>query len=421
MSCAMQGALRLADAQQQLAAMLTCCVGRETVPLAQAQGRVLAEAVVARYPSPCFDNSALDGFALQAADLAATGPLPVAGTALAGHPFAGSWPSGSVVRIMTGAPVPQGTAAVVMQEQTEASAMSESAAIYLRAEVKLGQNIRRCGEDIAAGEPVLAAGVRLGARNLPLLAAVGIAEVVVYRPLRVACFSSGDELRDVDAVLLPGQLVDSNRYGLRVLLHKLGCEVLDLGIIPDDPAALREAFLQADAEADVLITSGGVSVGEADYTKQILAELGEVAFWKVAIKPGKPFACGRLTRARHGCWFFGLPGNPVSALVTFLLLVQPALERLMGARSAPRLPLRATTLDALRLSAGRIDFQRGLASVNTDGELVVTLAGEQGSGMFRALAHSNCLICLDDLAYPGQSQLPAGSRVEILLFDEVMA
>ncbi len=304
MSCGVQGALPLAEAQQQLAAMLTCCVGRETVPLVQAQGRVLAEVVAARYPSPRFDNSAMDGFALQAADLGASGPLPVAGTALAGHPFAGAWPPGSVVRIMTGAPVPQGTAAVVMQEQTATVAQGESAAIVLRAAVKQGQNIRRCGEDIAAGEPVLAAGVRLGARNLPLLAAVGVSEVVVYRPLRVACFSSGDELRDVAAALLPGQLVDSNRYALRAALHKLGCEVLDLGIIPDDPAALRAAFLQADAEADVLITSGGVSVGEADYTKQILAELGEVAFWKVAIKPGKPFACGRLIRARNVRWFF---------------------------------------------------------------------------------------------------------------------
>lgn len=421
MSCGVQGALRLADAQRQLAAMLTCCVGRETVPLAQALGRVLAEVGIARYPSPRFDNSAMDGFALQAADLAATGPLPVAGTALAGHPFAGPWPSGSVVRIMTGAPVPQGTAAVVMQEQTETVAQGESAAIVLRAAVQQGQNIRRCGEDIAAGEPVLAAGVRLGARYLPLLAAVGVSQVVVYRPLRVACFSSGDELGDVDAVLLPGQLVDSNRYGLRALLHKLGCDVLDLGIIPDDPAALREAFLRADAEADVLITSGGVSVGEADYTRQILAELGEVAFWKVAIKPGKPFACGRLSRARHGRWFFGLPGNPVSALVTFLLLVQPALLQLMGAQPTPRLSLRATSREPLRLSAGRIDFQRGMASVNAEGELEVALAGEQGSGMFRALAQANCLICLDDQAYPGVSRLPAGSRVEILLFDEVMA
>ena len=414
--CNMQGVLLLEQAQAALASRLSTELELESLPLLTALGRVLARPVLARLPSPLFDNSAMDGFALKAADLASQAALPICGTALAGHPFTDEWPDGTVVRIMTGAPVPDGCAAVVMQEQT----CCDGEAITLQAEVRAGQNIRRAGEDILAGSRVLAAGERLTARNLPLLAAVGVSHVDVFKPLKVAFFSSGDELKGVDEPLGPGQIIDSNRYALHALLTRLGCELLDLGVIPDDKAALRDAFLHADAHADVLISSGGVSVGEADYTKAILAELGEVAFWKVAIKPGKPFACGRLVHAPRRSWFFGLPGNPVSALVTFLLLVRPALEQLMGLTVSEPLRFKATTSEPLKLSAGRIDFQRGIVSQGADGRLSVSLAGEQGSGMFMALSRANCLIRLDANAEPDRKVLEAGSEVEIVLFDEVM-
>ena len=415
--CDMEGVLSLAQARAALADLLEPCCQTETVALGQALGRILAEPVSARLASPLFDNSAMDGFALKAADLAVTTSLTICGTALAGHPFCGEWPDGAVVRIMTGAPVPEGAATVVMQEQTRSVG---AGVIELLAPARAGQNIRLRGEDIQLGQPVLAAGESLNARNLPLLAAVGVGEVRVFKPLRVAFFSSGDELKGVDEELAFGQIVDSNRYAIAALLRRLGCELLDLGVIPDDKAALRNAFLQADQQADVLITSGGVSVGEADYTKEILAELGDVAFWKVAIKPGKPFACGRLVKAPRRSWFFGLPGNPVSALVTFLLLVRPALEQLMGRTSVEPLPLKARASQRLKLSAGRIDFQRGIATLDEQGELTVAQAGEQGSGMFMALARANCLICLDAAVYPGLQALEAGSRVQVLLFDEVL-
>lgn len=420
--CDLSGVLTLDVAREQLTSRLQPMVAVEVVPLAQALGRILAAPVVASAPLPGFDNSAMDGYAVRLADLQEQRVLPQVGKAFAGHPYLGEWPAGSCIRIMTGAPIPEGCEAVVMQEQTRCLVDSEQDGprIEFLAQVRAGQNIRRQGEDVALGQALFQAGLRITARELPLLAALGCREVSVYRPLRVAYFSSGDELRPVGCELSLGQIVDSNRYAIAGMLQRLGCDALDLGIIPDDKDALRAAFLRADSEADVLITSGGVSVGEADYTKELLAELGEVEFWKVAIKPGKPFACGRLTQAANRRWFFGLPGNPVSAMVTFGLLVRPALERLMGQSITQPLRLQARTDSALRLSAGRIDFQRGIARNDESGQLVVTLAGGQGSAMFTSLSQANCLIRLDPDCYPGEERLPAGSIVTIELFDEVL-
>jgi molybdopterin molybdotransferase len=423
--CDSSDALSLDAAQARLAALPRVCEV-ETVALADGLGRILALPVVSTVNVPAFDNSAMDGYAVRLADLARSSSLLLAGKAFAGQPFTGQlftgeWPAGHCIRIMTGAPLPAGADAVVMQEQTRVEPLTDGGeCIHFSANAVAGQNIRRQGEELQPGMPVLNAGVRLTARELPLLATLGVAHVRVYRRLRVAFFSSGDELRAVDSELAPGQIVDSNRYAIAALLERMGCEALDLGIIPDDKALLRQAFLHADAEADVLITSGGVSVGEADYTKEILAELGEVEFWKVAIKPGKPFACGQLTRAARGCWFFGLPGNPVSALVTFVLLVRPALDQLMGAQPRPVLRLPARLAMPVRLSPGRIDFQRGIAELAADGQLQVSSAGGQGSAMFSALSRANCLIRLDPQRYPEQRELPAGTCVEIQLFDEVL-
>ncbi|PMC22279.1 molybdopterin molybdotransferase, partial [Klebsiella aerogenes] len=294
----------------------------ETLPLLQAFSRVTAHDVVSPLDVPGFDNSAMDGYAVRLADLTDGAALPVAGKAFAGQPFHDAWPAGTCIRIMTGAPVPEGCDAVVMQEETEQT----DAGVRFIAPVKAGQNIRRRGEDIANGAVVFPAGTRLTVAELPVLASLGIADVEVVRKVRVAVFSTGDELQLPGQPLGDGQIYDTNRLAVHLMLEQLGCEVINLGIIPDDPAKLRDAFIAADQQADVVISSGGVSVGEADYTKTILEELGEIGFWKLAIKPGKPFAFGKLSNS----WFCGLPGNPVSATLTFYQLVQPLLAKLSG-------------------------------------------------------------------------------------------
>ncbi|MBL0665537.1 molybdopterin molybdotransferase MoeA [Aeromonas jandaei] len=380
------GLLPLSDALQGMLEQLACCCDSEQLPLPQALGRILASDIASPLAVPPFDNSAMDGYAVRLADLSAGIPLIMAGKAFAGQPYQGEWPAGHCVRIMTGAPVPAGTDAVVMQEETQA----DGDRITFLAQPEPGQNIRRAGSDIGKGACVLQAGTRLTPREMPLLASLGIATVPVRRPLKVAIFSTGDELKPVGTPLAHGDIYDSNRYGVRAMLARLGCDCLDLGIIPDDPAQLRAAFIRADEEADVLITTGGVSVGEADFTKQLLDELGEIGFWKLAIKPGKPFAFGRLPRA----WFFGLPGNPVSAMVTFDQLVQPALAKLAGQRFERPLQLQAVTTEQLKKSPGRLDFQRGILSQGPNG-LEVRSTGSQDSAVFSSLSRANCYIILE--------------------------
>ncbi|KRV70257.1 molybdopterin molybdenumtransferase [Aeromonas veronii] len=380
------GLLPLSDALQGMLEQLACCCDSKQLPLPEALGRVLACDIASPLAVPPFDNSAMDGYAVRLSDLTAGTPLIMAGKAFAGQPYQGEWPVGHCVRIMTGAPVPEGTDAVVMQEETQA----DGDRITFLTQPEPGQNIRRAGSDIGKGACVLQAGTRLTPREMPLLASLGIATVPVRRPLKVAIFSTGDELKPVGTPLAHGDIYDSNRYGVRAMLARLGCDCLDLGIIPDDPAQLRAAFIHADEEADVLITTGGVSVGEADFTKQLLDELGEIGFWKLAIKPGKPFAFGRLPRA----WFFGLPGNPVSAMVTFDQLVQPALAKLAGQRFERPLQLQAVTTEQLKKSPGRLDFQRGILSQGPNG-LEVRSTGSQDSAVFSSLSRANCYIVLE--------------------------
>ncbi|HHQ4662166.1 TPA: molybdopterin molybdotransferase MoeA [Aeromonas veronii] len=380
------GLLPLSDALQGMLEQLACCCDSEQQPLPEALGRVLASDIASPLAVPPFDNSAMDGYAVRLSDLTAGTPLIMAGKAFAGQPYQGEWPAGHCVRIMTGAPVPAGTDAVVMQEETQA----DGDRITFLAQPEPGQNIRRAGSDIGKGACVLPAGTRLTPREMPLLASLGVATVAVRRPLKVAIFSTGDELKPVGTPLAHGDIYDSNRYGVRAMLARLGCDCLDLGIIPDDPAQLRAAFIRADEEADVLITTGGVSVGEADFTKQLLDELGEIGFWKLAIKPGKPFAFGRLPRT----WFFGLPGNPVSAMVTFDQLVQPALAKLAGQHFERPLQLQAIVAEPLKKSPGRLDFQRGILSQGPNG-LEVRSTGSQDSAVFSSLSRANCYIVLE--------------------------
>lgn len=382
------GLMPLETAMTQMLERIAPLSETETVPLVQAFGRITAKEIVSPLDVPGFDNSAMDGYAVRLSDVVDGMSLPVAGKAFAGQPFDVEWPQGTCVRIMTGAPIPAGCDAVVMQEETQ----QRDDGIIFTAPIAAGQNIRRRGEDIAAGRAVFAQGTRLTVAELPVLASLGIASVEVVRKIRVAVFSTGDELQLPGQPLAAGQIYDSNRLAVHLMLEQLGCEVINLGIIPDSPQQLRQAFIDADAQADVVISSGGVSVGEADYTKTILDELGEIAFWKLAIKPGKPFAFGKLSNS----WFCGLPGNPVSAALTFYQLVQPMLAKLSG-NTASGLPSRLRVRAATRLkkSPGRLDFQRGILQRNADGELVVATTGHQGSHIFSSFSEGNCFIVLE--------------------------
>jgi molybdopterin molybdotransferase len=403
------GLISLEDAQQKMLQQLTPISDSLNVSLFEAAGRITAKPINSPLDVPSFDNSAMDGYAVRLADITSDRVFPIAGKAFAGTPFDGEWPVGSAIRIMTGAPIPTGCDAVVMQEQTE----QRDGGVVITAPVQDGQNIRRIGEDIQAGKQVLDAGVRLGAAELPLLASLGIAEVSVLRKLRVAIFSTGDELQAVGQPLAAGQIYDTNRFTVALMLNKLGCEVIDLGVIADDQAALRSAFTEADRLADVVISTGGVSVGEADFTRSMLEELGAITFWKLAIKPGKPFAFGRLASS----WFCGLPGNPVSAAVTFYQLVQPLLATLTG-QTTRIMPLRqrARATQRLKKSPGRLDFQRAIFSRGDDGMLEVRSTGAQGSHVFSSFALANCFVVLER----ERGNVEPGEWVEIEAFNNLL-
>ena len=369
---------------------LTPIAGRERVAVRAALGRVLAEDVIAPCNVPAHDNSAMDGYAVRAADLSADGEsaLAVVGTAFAGRPFSGMVGAGQAVRIMTGATIPQGADTIVVQEV----ARREHERVFIPAGQKKGQNLRHAGEDLAEGGVAIPAGKRCGPAELGLIASLGIAEVCVRRRLRVAVMSTGDEIASIGRPLGPGEVYDSNRYTLHGVLTRLGCELLDLGVVPDRPEALEEAFREASQAADVIITSGGVSVGEADFIREMMNRMGEVAFWKLAIKPGRPMAFGRIGDAV----LFGLPGNPVAVMVTFYQFVQDALLQLMGVTPLPpaeRFPVRAGF--ALRKQPGRVEYLRGRLQRGADG-LSVTLAGAQGSGVLRSMSEADCFVVLPE-------------------------
>ncbi|HET7570651.1 MAG TPA: gephyrin-like molybdotransferase Glp [Gammaproteobacteria bacterium] len=400
-------ALSLDDARERILAQLTPIAMTERVAIRRALDRVLAEHVVSRLNVPAHTNSAMDGYAVRAADLPASGQiaLRLVGDAFAGKPFAGEVHVGECVRIMTGGVVPRGADTIVIQEDVQ----RQGGEVVIGAGHRAGQHVRKAGEDLAAGATVLAAGRRVTAADLGLFASLGIGEVNVRRRLRVAFLSTGDELRSLGEPLGEGDVYDSNRYTLYGMLTHFGADILDLGVVPDSPGALRAAFERAGADADVVITSGGVSVGAADHVRDVLAEVGEVGFWKVNMKPGKPIAFGRL---HGGATFFGLPGNPVSAMVTYYQLVQPALDYLAGAQ--PRVPvvMMARAGEDLRKSSGRREFQRGRLEWDEDDEPVVYSAAPQGSGILRSMSLADCFIVLSENSGP----VKAGERVRVELF-----
>jgi len=377
----------------------------QTRPLMEAFECILAEPICSPLNVPPYRNSAMDGYAVRAADLPGNGDttLERIGTSWAGTPFAGKVGEKQCVRIMTGAPIPEGADTVIMQEQAQAS----DTHITIGTGHQAGQHVRHIGEDIREGDEVLHAGKLLGAAELGLLASLGIAKVRVYRPLKAAFFSTGDELRAVGEPLEEGQIYDSNRYTIFGMLKGLGVEIHDLGIIPDQRDEIEAAFNRAAKLADMVFTSGGVSVGDADFVKETLEKLGTVNLWRIAMKPGKPLAFGRIGKA---C-FFGLPGNPVSAMATFYQVALPALHKLRGQTPQTALRLKLRCLDTLKKRPGRMDFQRGMLDYEGD-ELVVRSVGAQGSHILSSMSRANCFIILP----AEQGTVEAGSMVEVQPF-----
>jgi molybdopterin molybdotransferase len=406
-------ALPLEKAQAFIAALAEPVQAEESCALRDALGRVLARDIVSAIDVPAHDNSAMDGYALRGADLHAAAPtrLRIAGSGLAGQNFSGEVPAGACVRITTGAVMPPGLDTVVPQEFAQVGADG-----WLQVPpgaVRTGDHRRLSGEDLARGEAALAAGRMLRPADLGLLASLGLGEVPVRRRLRVAFFSTGDELRSIGEPLDPGCVYDSNRYTLWGMLQRLGIDALDLGVVRDDPEALRDTFARAAASADVVITSGGVSVGEADHTKRIMAELGEVLFWKIAMRPGRPLAIGRIGTGARQALLFGLPGNPVAVMVTFYALVRDALLCMSGATPQPLPLLRAASVAPMRKKPGRTEFQRGIVSRSVDGRWQVVLTGAQGSGILRSMSQANGMVLL----HHAQGNVAAGDEVDVMPFD----
>ncbi len=404
-------ALSVSRARQFLLDTVQPVAGHERLFVREALGRVLAEDVISPVDVPAHDNSAMDGWAVRHADLSPAGEtrLKIVGTAFAGRPCEAKVGAGETARIMTGAMIPEGADCVVIQEVVRV----EGETIIVPPGQKPAQNIRRAGEDLQAGKPAIPAGKRLRPAELGVIASLGIAEISVRRRVRVALFSTGDELISLGMPLTPGAVYDSNRYTLWGMLTRLGCEVIDMGVVKDDPVALEAAFREAAACSDAIVTSGGVSVGEADFVKQLMARLGEVAFWKIAMKPGKPMAFGRIGQGKESAWLFGLPGNPVAVMVTFYQFVRPALMKLMGIDPLPHLPTFAVRCTApIKKGPGRTEFQRGILFRDND-EWCVRPTGHQGSGMLSSMAHADCFIVLE----ADRGKVEAGERVLVQPFE----
>lgn len=360
------------------------------LPIDEVIDHILAENIIAPIPVPAFDNSAMDGYAFKKTENTV---LHCVGQCFAGEIFEAEIKPGECVAIMTGAPIPKGADTVVMQEQTERYQND----VTLLNVVNLGANIRKIGIDIELGETILKQGKRLSPSDIGLLASLGIDKVMVYKPLNIALFSTGNELQVPGEKLKKGCIFDSNRFAIEAILKRLGVNVINLGIIPDSREALSAAFIQAGNLADVVISTGGVSVGEADYTKEILTETGEIAFWKLAIKPGKPLAFGQLTKIKKDNQpiFFGLPGNPVSALLTFHQIALPCIQRMAGECLTDDFILSSKTRTALNKKPGRTDFQRAKLITDAQGQVFVEQKGDQSSALLSSISTANALLILE--------------------------
>ena len=433
-------ALRAGDVNAFLARMVEPVHQTERLTIFDALGRVLADDLISTANVPAHDNSAMDGFAFSGSQLLRDQPLvlQVAGTAFAGAPWHAKVGAGECLKVMTGAVLPQGLDTVVPQEFVKTSGIEGKPFITIAPGLlKIGDNRRLAGEDIQAGQAALQRGTRLSPAALGLVASLGVAELTVWRQLRVAYFSTGDEILSLGEPAREGAVYDSNRYTVFGLLARLGVQMIDMGVVRDEPALLEAAFTRAAAQADAIITSGGVSVGEADHTRAMMKKLagsaGGVAFWRVAMRPGRPMAVGRIARTRthppqaamanaaeaavanldDAAVLFGLPGNPVAVMVTFLAFVRPALLRMMGCLEATPPLLRATSSEAIRKKPGRTEYQRGIVSHAADGSLQVRITGDQGSGVLSSMTQANGLIVL----HHEQGNVAPGDSVEVMMFE----
>ena len=400
--------LTVAQARQRIIDDFSIISASEKLNLRNALARVLAEDIVSPVSVPGHTNSAMDGYALAGSELPRSGDktFHVAGKSYAGAPYRGQCRTGECIRIMTGAVMPEGTDTVVIQEHVQRVGDDH---IRIDGGHSAGQNVRQAGEDIAAGGTVLHAPHTLTPADLGILASLGIGEVRVRRRPRVAFFSTGDELRSIGEPLAEGEVYDSNRYSLYGMLKRLDVDLLDMGVVRDDAGAVRSALTEAADMADVVITSGGVSVGEADYIKPVLEETGAIDFWKIAMKPGRPLTYGRIGNSR----FFGLPGNPVAVMVTFYQFVQPALKYLVSGHVSEPLLLTATSESGIRKRPGRYEFQRGIYRQDEAGTFSVGKTGKQGSGVLMSMSRANCFILLPEDC----DGIAAGESVTIQPFD----
>ena len=394
--------LNVDDALRKLGDLTSPVLDIEVIPLTESKGRVVASTVDAPMDLPPFDASAMDGYALHANDLNQDGELAVVGESRAGHVCQDPVAPGTAIRIFTGAPIPRGTSAVVIQEDVE----RHGDQIRFRASLEIGENIRSRGHDIAKTQLLAKGGDRLDAYKISWLAACGVTNVTAVRRIRVALFSTGDELIDPGTPLGPGQIYDANRTALRELVSERPVEVLDLGALPDNPQAINRALETAVETADVVVTSGGVSVGDADYVKDVVAQAGSLDFWKIALKPGKPLAVGRVGKAL----FFGLPGNPVSTIITYLLFVAPTIDRLCGMPDSTPYRLPAILQGTIEHHQGRREYVRGIFGTNGD-RVTVSPTGDQSSNRLATFANANCLIVVPEQT----DNIKAGSIVDIVL------
>ncbi len=426
-------ALSAADVLTFLSKLVTPVKNSLELPLFEALGRVLAEDVISPFDVPPHDNSAMDGYAFSGNQLSANTAieLQIVGTALAGKAWQGTVQPGQCVKIMTGAIMPQGLDTVVPQEMVTVQADQVSIPPRM---FKPGDNRRLSGEDLTKGQPALLKGELLTPARLGLAASLGLKTLLCWRPLRVAYFSTGDEILSLGEAPREGAVYDSNRYTVFGMLSRMGCQVIDMGVVRDEPALLEAAFLSAAERADAIITSGGVSVGEADHTKTMMKKLGDVAFWRIAMRPGRPMAVGRISSvksalspmisaiysynndSKEGAILFGLPGNPVAVMVTFLAFVRPALLQMMGATASAAPLLKARSLEPIRKKPGRTEYQRGWVSTAADGSLQVKTTGNQGSGVLRSMAEANGLMVL----HHAQGNFAVGDEVDVLMFDGVI-
>ena len=401
----------VAKARQFIKRFLSAVSEIEALPIRESLGRILASDILSPISVPNYDNSAMDGYAFNATDIGKFSALKVVGAAFAGKAFAGAIQPGECVRIMTGGMMPIGADTVIMQEQVTV----EADLISFAEAPKAKANVRYAGEDLQLGKIVLPIGHMMRAADLGLVASLGISEVSVFRRLRVAFFSTGDELVSIGEYLQEGQVYDSNRYTLYGMLNRLGVEIIDMGAITDNPELLEKTLLSAAKQADVVITSGGVSVGEADYMKQLLAKHGQVMFWKIAMKPGRPLAYGKIQASNDEyAHYFGLPGNPVAVMVTFYQFVREAMLVLMGQPNPAPLPtFNVICTENIKKQKGRTEFQRGILFADGDGLWKVKPTGAQGSAILRSMSLANCFIVLDEAV----GNLNAGTLVQVQVFD----